>query len=105
MRLWQKALPREEWQRSSFSVSIEPELAINGAQVGRPEQGLVGHPHAIERPIEIGCTERQELVELGKARGKRIHTLRRPVASRLKAQELGRLTIDRDPIAFALRLD
>src|SRR3954452_6958586 len=103
MRLWQKALPREEWQRSSFSVSIEPELAINGAQVGRPEQGLVGHPHAIERPIEIGSPERQELVELGKG-GKLIHTLRRPIASRLKAQEVGRLTIDRDPIAFALCL-
>jgi hypothetical protein len=65
----------------------------------------VGHPHAIERPIEISSPERQELVALAKARGEFIHTLRRPSPPGSKAQELGRLTIDRDPIAFALRLN
>jgi hypothetical protein len=62
----------------------------------------VGHPHAIERPIEISSSERQELVALAKARGEFIHTLRRPSPPGSKAQELGRLTIDRDSIAFAL---
>src|SRR4051794_7255451 len=30
----------------------------------------MGHPHTIERPLQIGAPEREELVELGKARGK-----------------------------------
>src|SRR5829696_3399703 len=51
------------------SCSVEPELAVDGPQVGWPEQGLVGDPHAVERTLEIGAPERQELVELGKARG------------------------------------
>src|SRR3954451_19886285 len=49
--------------------SIQPELAVDGPQVGGSEQGLVGDPHAIERALQLSGPERQELVELGKARG------------------------------------
>src|SRR3954462_7044576 len=55
--------------RNSVRSSVEPELAIDGAQVGGSEQGLVGDPHAIERTLEVGGPECQEFVELRKARG------------------------------------
>src|SRR4051812_14920338 len=54
---------------ASLPSSIEPELAVDGAQLCWPKQGLVGHPHAKEWPVQVGTPERQELVELGKARG------------------------------------
>src|SRR4051812_5981648 len=45
---------------ASLAVSIEPELAINGAQICWPEQGLVGDAHTIERSVQIGAPKRQE---------------------------------------------
>src|SRR5215207_6234943 len=47
--------------------SVEPEFAVDGAQVCWSKQGLVGDPHAVERSLKVGAPERQELVELGKA--------------------------------------
>src|SRR5215211_5415096 len=49
------------------SCSVEPEFAVDGAQVYWSEQSLVGDPHAVERSLKVSTPERQELVELGKA--------------------------------------
>ena len=46
--------------------SVESVFAVDGAQVGRPEQSLVGHPHAVEWPLQIGAPEREKPVELGR---------------------------------------
>src|SRR3954462_5566448 len=46
-------------QRGDWAHSVEPEFAIDGAQLGGPEQGLVGDTHAVERPLQIGAPERE----------------------------------------------
>src|SRR5215207_11024908 len=54
-------------EATGLAQSVEPEFAVDGAQLGWSKQGLVGDPHAVERSLKVGAPERQELVELGKA--------------------------------------
>ena len=47
---------------------VQPELARDEAELGRRDQAPMHHANAIERAVEIGRPEIEEVGELGKAR-------------------------------------
>ena len=49
---------------------MQPELAVDEIELGRRDQAAMRDPHAIERAVEIGRPEIEEVDELGKARRK-----------------------------------
>src|SRR5262245_27487176 len=48
---------------------VQPELAFDKAEFGGRDQPPVRHANAVERAVEIGVPEAEEIGELGKARG------------------------------------
>ena len=48
---------------------MQPELAFDKAELGGRDQSPVRHANAVERAVEIGVPEAEEVGELGKARG------------------------------------
>src|SRR5262245_57815179 len=48
---------------------MQPEFAFDKAEVGGRNQPTVRHANAVERAVEIGVPEAEEIGELGEARG------------------------------------
>src|SRR6516165_1390037 len=46
-----------------FARSVQPELAVDGADFGRPDQARMGDRHRMERPFQSFQPEGQKLVE------------------------------------------
>src|ERR1700730_10840034 len=82
--------------------SLQPELAIDGADLGRLDQARMRHRHRVQRALELLQPEIEELVELGKGRAEVVIlpdiSLQQPGVIGPPVEDVGR----RQSVAFKL---